>query len=147
MVYRVSLVVVRLLFWLTARCQFKGRENVPRQGPLLVVSNHLSLADPALVALGLGRGAAFLAKKQLFRYRLIGGLLRRLWTFPVRRGQMDRPALRWAYQTISEGRALVMFPEGMRSRNRRLRPAFNGAALVASRSGVPILPVGISGSE
>jgi len=89
----------------------------------------------------------FMAKKQLFRFRLIGYLVRSFGVFPVHRGQLDRQALRQAYQILADGLALIMFPEGMRSRNSQLRPAFFGAALIASRSGVPILPVGISGTE
>jgi len=89
----------------------------------------------------------FMAKKQLFHFRLIGYLIRGFGGFPVHRGQLDRHALRQSYQVLSDGLTLVMFPEGMRSRNRQLQPAFFGAALIAYRSGVPILPVGISGTE
>jgi len=117
------------------------------QGPLLIVSNHLSLADPPLLNVILDRKMMFMAKKQLFHFRLIGYLVRGLGAFPVHRGQLDRQALRQTYQVLADGLALIMFPEGMRSRNGQLRPAFFGAALIASRSGAPILPVGISGTE
>jgi len=136
-----------VLFFLTTRCQIKGRENVPEQGPLLVVSNHLSIADPPLLVLGLGRRSMFMAKKQLFRFKPMGWLLHGLGAFPVHRGRLDRQALRRANRVMDEGQVLVMFPEGMRSRSGQLRPAFNGAALIASRSRVTVLPVGISGSE
>jgi len=145
--YYVGRVILRLPLFLLTRFQIKGRENVPRQGPLLVVSNHLSLADPPLLGCSLDRNLIFMAKKQLFRFRVIGYLMRSLGAFPVHRGQLDRHALRQAYQVLDEGLALVMFPEGMRSRSNQLRPAFFGVALIASRSGVPILPVGISGTE
>ena len=145
--YYVSRVIVRILFSLLTRCQVKGRENLPMQGPLLIVANHLSLADPPLINVSLDRKMMFMAKKQLFRFRLIGYLVRGFGTFPVHRGQLDRQALRQAYQVLADGLALIMFPEGMRSRNGQLQPAFFGAALIASRSGAPILPVGISGTE
>ena len=145
--YYVSRVIVRILFFLLTRCQVKGRENLPMQGPLLIVANHLSLADPPLINVSLDRKMMFMAKKQLFRFRLIGYLVRGFGAFPVHRGQLDRQALRQTYQVLADGLALIMFPEGMRSRNGQLRPAFFGAALIASRSGAPILPVGISGTE
>lgn len=145
--YYVSQVIVRILLLLLTRCRVKGRENVPRQGPLLIVANHLSLADPPLLSVSLGRKTIFMAKKQLFHFRVIGYIMRSLGAFPVHRGQLDRWALRKAYQVLADGLALVMFPEGMRGRRGQLRPAFFGAALIASRSGAPILPVGISGTE
>jgi 1-acyl-sn-glycerol-3-phosphate acyltransferase len=145
--YYVSRVIVRMLLFLLTRYRVEGRENIPEQGSLLVVANHLSLADPPLLSLTLGRKTIFMAKKQLFRFRVIGYLIRSFGGFPVNRGQLDRQALRQAHQVLADGLALVMFPEGMRSRNGQLRPAFPGAALIASRSGAPILPVGISGTE
>ena len=145
--YYVTRVIVRMLLFLLTRCRIEGRENIPRQGPLLVVANHLSLADPPLLSLSINRKTMFMAKKQLFRFRVIGYVVRSFGGFPVHRGQLDRQALRQAYQVFADGLALVMFPEGMRSRSGQLRPAFFGAALIASRSGVPILPVGISGTE
>ncbi len=145
--YYVGRVIVRMLLFLLTRRQVKGRENIPRQGPLLIISNHLSLVDPPLLDASLDRKRIFMAKKQLFRFRLIGYLVRGFGAFPVHRGQLDRQALRQAYQVLADGLALIMFPEGMRSRRGQLRPAFFGAALIASRSGAPILPIGISGTE
>ena len=145
--YYVSRVIVKILLFLLTRCRVEGRENLPRQGPLLIVSNHLSLADPPLLGISLDRKKMFMAKKQLFRFWPLAYLIRSFGAFPVQRGQLDRQALRQAYQVLADGLALVVFPEGMRSRRGQLRPAFFGAALIASRSGAPILPVGISGTE
>lgn len=145
--YYVSKAIAKVLLVLLTRCQVKGRENVPKQGPLLIVANHLSLADPPLLSLSLGRRVIFMAKKELFHFRLIAYFFRSFGAFPVHRGQLDRQALRQAQQVLADGQALVMFPEGMRSRSGRLRPAFSGVALIASRSSAPILPVGISGTE
>ena len=144
--YYVGRLMVRILLLLLTRWQVKGRENIPNQGPVLVVANHLSLADPPLLGVSLGRKAIFMAKKELFRFRFIGYFIGGFGAFPVHRGQLDRKALRQAGQVLAQGLALVMFPEGMRSRSGRLRPAFPGSALIALRSGVPILPVGITGT-
>ena len=129
------------------RYQVRGLENVPEEGSLLVVANHLSLADPPLLGVSLGRQVAFMAKQELFRLPVIGYLLKRLGTFPVHRGRLDLSAMRRAYRLLEDGTALAMFPEGMRSRTGRLRSAFLGAAQIAVRANVPILPVAISGTE
>ena len=145
--YYVGRLVVRMLLLLLTRWRVKGRENVPSQGSLLVVANHLNLADPPLLAVSLGRKAIFMAKEELFRFRLSGYFIHGFGAFPVHRGQLDRKALRQAGQVLGEGLALVMFPEATRSKSAQLQPAFSGSALIALRSGVPILPIGITGTE
>lgn len=145
--YYVGRAMVRMLLFLLTRWQVRGRENIPSQGPLLVIANHLNLADPPVLGVSLGRKMVFMAKKELFHFRFFGYFIRGFGAFPVHRGKLDRKALRQAEQVLAEGLALVMFPEGMRSRSGWLRPAFPGSALIALRSGVPILPVGISGTE
>jgi 1-acyl-sn-glycerol-3-phosphate acyltransferase len=145
--YYLSRVILIIFFFLLTRRQVKGRENIPKKGPLLVVSNHLSLADPPLLGISLNRKMIFMAKNQLFRFWLLGWVVRNFGAFPVHRGQQDRQALRQTYEVLDKGLALIMFPEGMRSRSGHLRSAFFGAAQIASRSGAPILPIGISGTE
>jgi len=144
--YHLARAIVRGLLLLT-RWQVKGKENIPDQGPLIIVANHLSLADPPVLNVSLTRKVIFMAKEELFRHKIAGYFIRSFGAFPVHRGQLDREALRQARKVLDEGLALVMFPEGMRSRSRKLRPALPGAALIASRSGAPILPVGIAGTE
>lgn len=88
-----------------------------------------------------------MAKEELFRSKLASYFMSSLRSFPVSKGRLDRKALRRAMQVLADGLVLVIFPEGMRSRGGRLRAAFPGAALIALRSGVPIIPVGITGTE
>lgn len=145
--YYVARAIVRILLVLLTHWQVKGKENVPSQGPLLIVANHMNLADPPLLDISLGRKVIFMAKKELFDFRVVGYFIRGLGAFPVHRGQLDRKALHQANQVLAQGLALVMFPEGMRSRSGRLRSAFPGSALIALRSGAPILPIGITGTE
>jgi len=129
------------------RWQVKGRKNIPNQGPVLVVVNHLNLADSPLVAVSLGRKAIFMAKEELFRSRFSSYFVGSFGAFPVHRGQLDRKAMREAERVLAEGLALVMFPEARRSKNAQLQPAFPGSALIALRSDAPILPVAITGTE
>lgn len=145
--YYVSSRLMRMLLFLLTRWQVNGKENIPRQGAALIVANHLSLVDPPLLGVSLNRRVIFMAKKELFRYRFIGHFIGSLGAFPVHRGQLDRKALNQAEQVLAQGQALVMFPEGMRSHSSQLQPAFPGSALIASHSGVPIIPVGITGTE
>ena len=145
--FYVGRVIARILLLLLTRWQVRGKENIPSQGPLLVVANHLNLTDPPLLGASLSRRVVFMAKKELFRFRIIGYFIGGFGAFPVHRGQLDRRALRQANQVLAKGLALVMFPEGMRSRCGQLQPAFYGSALIALRSGAPILPVGIIGTE
>ena len=145
--YHVGRQTVRIVLSLLTRWQVRGKENIPVNGPLLVISNHLSLADPPLLNLVLDRPVRYMAKKQLFRFRVIGNFMRGLGSFPVHRGRPDRKAFRQAEQVLAEDLALVIFPEGTRSRSGGLQHAFPGPALIALRSGAPILPIGITGTE
>jgi 1-acyl-sn-glycerol-3-phosphate acyltransferase len=145
--YYVGRVIARALFSLLTRLEVRGRENIPAKGPLLVVANHLNLTDPPLLGVILGREAIFMAKEELFRSPLTAYFVGNFGAFPVHRGKLDRKALRQAQQVLTDGRALIMFPEATRSKRAQLQPAYPGSALLAMRGGVPILPVGISGTE
>lgn len=145
--YYIGKSIVVALLRLFTRWKVVGRENVPRRGAVVVVANHLNFNDPPLLGVSLGRQVVFMAKEELFRSRLLAWLLDSLGSFPVHRGRLDRAAIRRSGQVLSEGRALVLFPESTRSKDGQLQPAFPGSALFASRHGVPVLPVGIAGSE
>jgi len=99
------------------------------------------------MAVSLGRKVIFMAKEELFQPKFVGHFLRSFGSFPVHRGRPDRKALRQAQQLLADGGALIIFPEGRRSGNGQLQPAFFGAALLAQWNDTPILPVGIIGTE
>jgi 1-acyl-sn-glycerol-3-phosphate acyltransferase len=145
--YRIGKIVVGAFLRLFTRWRVEGKENVPPKGGLLVVANHLNFNDPPLLGVSLDRQVVFMAKGELFRSRIWAWFLSSLGAFPVHRGRPDREAIRQSERALAEGKALVMFPEATRSENARLQPALNGSALIASRHSVPVLPVGITGTE
>jgi 1-acyl-sn-glycerol-3-phosphate acyltransferase len=130
-----------------SRWEIKGKENVPREGPLIVVANHMTNLDPPLLSVSLGRYAMFMAKEGLFRTKLSSYFMRGLGAFPVNREKVQKEALLIAEQALNHGYVLCIFPEGMRSRTAQLRQAFSGSALIATRTGLPVVPAAITGTE
>ena len=132
---------------LLARIEVVGRERVPRRGALIVASNHLNNADPPVLTIISPRRLVFMAKYEALRWPIIGLLIRLSGAFPVRRLEADIGALRQASRVLHEGEVLAMFPEGTRSKEGGLGSAYPGTAFVALRTGTPILPIGITGTE
>jgi len=133
--------------FLVARIEVVGRERVPRQGALILASNHLNNADPPVLTIIFPRRLAFMAKHEALRWPIVGLLMRLAGAFPVRRFEADIGALRQASRVLHEGEVLAMFPEGTRSKEGGLGSAYPGTAFVALRTGTPILPIGITGTE
>ena len=144
---RLIHLLCRVLIFLLTRREVRGKENVPEHGPLLVAANHLGMADQYFIALNIKRRMMYMAKEELFRHLPLRLLVQAFGAFPVRRGLIDRRSLGQANQVLSSGLALFMFPEGTRSKDGKLQPAFPGSALIALDNNVPILPIGIAGLE
>jgi cytidylate kinase len=138
----LAVAVMRAVFRLEAR----GAQHVPVRGPMLLVSNHSSLLDPPIVGGACPRQLTFLAKAELFRIPGFGRLIRALNARPVRREGADAAALRVALRVLEQGGALLVFPEGTRGPEGRLREPRPGAALLAVLSGAPVVPVFVSGT-
>jgi 1-acyl-sn-glycerol-3-phosphate acyltransferase len=144
--YRLMTGTMGAVVTVVGRYSVIGRENVPKDGPLIVVSNHLNNADPPLLGAAIGRRIRFMAKQELFQTKA-GIFYRWFGAFPVRRFEADLAALRRAQTILREGGVLGMFPEGHRSHGNGMGPPHPGTALIALRTGAPILPVGITGTE
>ena len=133
----VSALVVFPLFRGLFRGSTLGLEHVPKDGPLVVASNHGSHLDPPLLGHALGRPVAFMAKAELFAIPLLGAVIRACGAYPVRRGASDREAIRTATAKLEEGWATGVFLDGTRQANGRVNNPLPGAALLAARSGAP----------
>ena len=139
----ILLGLSRVLF----RMRIRGLENVPPDGPLIVVGNHLHNADPLLISFAIPRPVHYMAKKELFAIPVIRRIIKFGGAFPVDRGTADRNAIRIADLSLKQGIAIGMFPEGTRSKSQALKVALPGAAAIAQLTAAPILPVAITGSE
>jgi 1-acyl-sn-glycerol-3-phosphate acyltransferase len=136
--------VVCRLYW---RVEIRGRDNVPAAGAYVIAPVHRSNIDTLLAGCLTRRRIRFMGKDSLWRYRWLGALFSSLGAFPVHRGTPDREALRVCEEALRAGEPVVLFPEGTRQSGPTVQPLFEGAAFVAARAGVPIVPVGIGGSE
>ncbi len=147
--YRRAIILFdKLCFMVYARkFEVVGRENAPAEGPLIVASNHLNNADPPVIALAFSRFPTFMAKREMLTWPILGPGFRIFGAFPVRRGGADLSAIRTATDVVNEGKMLVMFPEGTRSRTGGLTKGHPGTALIALRTGAPIIPVAVTGTE
>jgi 1-acyl-sn-glycerol-3-phosphate acyltransferase len=146
--YALARLLARLLFWLCVGPAVAGREHVPAAGPLLVVGNHLTFLEPPLLTAVVPRRMTFLALVDIFSIGWMAPFLRPLGALPVKQGgARDLDALRAALEILRHGGAVTIFPEGTRSLDGGLLRANPGVALLALRSGAPVLPVAVVGTE
>ncbi len=151
--YNTPPVLYHALRWVTTlivavalHLRVFGLRNVQARGAFIIASNHLAWADIPLVAVRLHRKVVYMAKEEYFSSR-IAWVVRLLGAFPVKRGEGDRQALHTAEEQLKKGNILVMFPEGTRSRTRTMARGHAGLGMIALRTGVPVVPVAIWGSE
>ena len=123
-----------------------GRENMPETGKAILCANHQSFQDPLALATYLKRKMHFMAKKELFKVKIVAKLVSALGAFPVARGQNDLNAIRTAFKLLSEDKALGIFPEGTRFSDGEMHEAKNGVAMIALRTGAKVIPAYIIGN-
>jgi 1-acyl-sn-glycerol-3-phosphate acyltransferase len=140
-------LLLRVLYFLLFRLEVYGAENVPREGPLVLMINHVDALDPFIVVGIFPRPVTPMSKIELFDLPLIGILARAYGAFPIRRGQVDKRALRQSFHVLHEGGVLLIAPEGTRSPTYSLQWGKEGMALIAARSGAPIIPVAITETQ
>jgi 1-acyl-sn-glycerol-3-phosphate acyltransferase len=143
LVKTLALVTFRLLYGL----EVTGRENIPRSGKVVFASNHRSNFDPPILGAVIPREVHFFAKEELFRKRWLGGFIRYLNAFPVRRGQMDREALSGCLDVLKGDGALIFFPEGTRAPADGFLKAKLGVGWIIALSDAPVVPVYLHGTH
>lgn len=145
MLYNIVRAILGFIYILLG-LKVEGLENIPREGPLIIAPNHVSNWDPIMVALAINRPIHFMAKAELFNYRILGKLLTKVYVFPVKRGSGDRQAIRHALQVLEQGNVLGIFPEGARNKTGESINAQSGTAMIALRSKVNVIPVACIGT-
>lgn len=139
----VALVYLKLFF----KIKVQGLTNIPKRKPFILCSNHINWMDPLTIGTTLPASYRihFMAKQEIFQNFITSLFFRKLGAFPVKRDNADLIAIKTAYQLLNDGQVLGLFPEGSRSKTGKLQKAYHGAALIAVRSGVPLVPIAISG--
>ncbi|HDN79073.1 MAG: 1-acyl-sn-glycerol-3-phosphate acyltransferase [Chloroflexi bacterium] len=139
--------ILRILFRILLRCKIEGMENFPREGPVILMINHINFLDPILIGALSPREVMMMAKREVLGYPLIGLFVRFYGVVPIRRGEVDRKALRRALETLAQREVLLIAPEGTRSHHGRLQKAKDGISYIALKTNAVILPVAIWGQE
>jgi 1-acyl-sn-glycerol-3-phosphate acyltransferase len=147
MYYRIAKMIFSLIYRLLARVEIVGVENVPQKGPYIVICNHLSSFDPPLLLIALPVRMTVLAANKYRSHPIFGPFLSSMGAIYVRRGEIDRQALRACLDFLKGGGIIGMAPEGTRSPTGALQEGQPGVTYLASRAGVPILPVAVTGTE
>ncbi len=152
--FKIALAFFKAFFKVLTRLEIKGRENLPPEGPIIAVCNHLNLIDPVLHIISIApRDSIFMAKEELFFYwpiPLFRILMDIAEAYPVRRRGTPgerKQAIKYAKDVLAKGLVFGIYPEGTRSKLGFLKEAYTGCALIAVDTGVPLIPVSIRGTE
>lgn len=125
----------------------EGVENIPREGPVIIACNHISLWDPIIVGCAVRRQVCFMAKEELFNVSVLSFLLKKIGTFPVKRGKGDLSAIKNSLAVLKDGKVLGIFPEGTRSPSGDVQEAMSGIVFIMEKSKAPILPMKVYGTK
>ena len=145
MLYYIAITIIRFLLFFVVRLRVKGLKNIPSEGGMILALNHRSNYDPVFAAVACTRRLTFMAKAELFKNRFFGALLKNLGAFPVNRGSGDIGAIKSAFSILDSGRVMLIFPEGRRIKQGMESKAQPGVAMIAHRTGVPVVPAYIDG--
>lgn len=142
-----TVFVLKSLVWFILKVDAKGSENLPEEGPVVLVCNHVTTFDIFPMQLSIDRPVFFMAKEELMRNPIMEYFLRKGGAFPVYRNAKDEWAKQHAEKVLEHGQVLGIFPEGTRSKGRGLRTAKTGAARFAIKANCPIVPMALDGSH
>jgi 1-acyl-sn-glycerol-3-phosphate acyltransferase len=136
---------VRALLKPFYRIEVIGQDNIPKDAPVIICSNHIDNLDPPVVGITVPRPVYFMAKEELFKVPILGKIISKTNAFPVKRGMSDRDALRKAMKILKDNHVLGLFPEGTRSKDGKLGKGLAGAGFFALRSNAVVIPCAIIG--
>ncbi len=145
MLFRLTRFLVKCFMYITFRLHVHGKEKFPAEGAVIVALNHRSYWDAPLAVTVLPRTLCFMAKKELFDIPVLGAILRWAGAFPVSRDASDLGAIKAAMSALRAGKVMAIFPEGRRVLKDQAHTAKAGVALIAQKTGAPIVPVAIAG--
>lgn len=137
----LSSLVCKILFFV----RIEGSENIPKKGAAILAANHTSFWDAPIILMPTDRPVRAMGKAELFENKLIGACLRAAGAFPVHRGTNDITAIKTALRTLKDGGVFAIFPTGTRVKEGDDADAKAGVALIASKSGAPVIPIAIRG--
>ncbi|WP_338749713.1 lysophospholipid acyltransferase family protein [Bacillus sp. FJAT-52991] len=143
--YSIAKTVVKTILMPLYRIEVRGREHFPKDGGVLLCSNHIDNLDPPVVGITAPRPVSFMAKEELFNVPILGKVISNLQAFPVKRGMSDREALRKGLNFLKEGKVLGLFPEGTRSKTGEVGKGLAGAGFFALRTDAYVVPCAIVG--
>ena len=146
MLYIIAQIKFLIIFKLLFRLKVTGQENIPQDGPFIIVANHSSLLDPVILGVSIKPKIIFVAAAYLFEIRWLGYLLRKANSIPVQR-ENDIKAIKQSLKILQQGGVLGIFPEGGIDRQKNNLPVRAGAAYLATKVGVPIVPIKIKGAD
>lgn len=146
MLYIIAKIKFLIIFKLFFRLKVTGQQNIPLDGPFIIVANHSSLLDPVILGVSVRPKVIFVATAYLFKIGWLGYLLRKANSIPVQR-ENDISSLRRALKILQQGGVLGIFPEGGVDRQKDDLPIKAGAAYLATKVGVPIVPIKIKGAD
>jgi 1-acyl-sn-glycerol-3-phosphate acyltransferase len=145
--YRILRRIFTMLMWLLFRPKVAGKQHLPSSGPVILAPVHRSFADFGFAAFCTRRKLFFMTKDSMWEKKWLGRLLLYVGAFPVHRESADREALQRAEEVLRRGECLVLFPEGTRRQGAVIENLMEGAAFLSARTGAPIVPIGIGGSD
>ena len=145
--YNTANFLFRPIFRTALDLQITDLDRLPSSGPVIIAINHTSFVDPLLLGAFAPRPIVMMSKVENFQIPILGFFIRLYGAFPVRRGMADRDALETALRVLREGRVLLMAPEGTRSKDGALQQGRDGVAMLAARTGAPVIPVAIAGAH
>ena len=144
--YHIARVMCAILVCLPYRVRVYGRNNIPKTGPLLVLSNHQSFLDPIFGQAMIGKMFLFLARDTLFKNRFFGAVLHSISVIPIKRGQSDMATIKKVINQLKRGRSVCLYPEGTRTSDGKIADMKPGVALLSRRSGATVVPSVIDGA-